>query len=73
MVAVDLEEIYVQKIVVEIGLDPKKCILRTRCQGNEPEYDTGLVWSAVKDSIASVEYSKEDPEYNLGHNNLISD
>ena len=35
--------------------------------------DTGLVWSAVKYLFASVEYSKEDHELNLSHNNLISD
>jgi hypothetical protein len=68
LAAVDLDEFYVEKIInhVELGKDPKKWRFRVRWQGYEPEDDTWLEWSAVKDLVALDEYSKEHPELNLG-------
>ena len=40
--------------------------VRVRWLGYEPEEDTMLDWSVVKDLAALNEYSKENPHLNLG-------
>jgi hypothetical protein len=61
LAAVDLDEFYVEKIVEheETGRDHKKWKYRVRWSGYEPEDDTWLPWSSVKDLAALDDYIKE--------------
>ena len=66
--AVDLDEYYVEKIVSheEKGKNRKNRSFKVRWVGYEPEEDSWLNWTAVKDLAALDTYSKEHPELNLG-------
>ena len=68
LVAADLDEFYVGKIIGHTctGKNPKRLKFRVHWRGYEPEDDTMLDWSAVKDLAALDEYSKENPHLNLG-------
>jgi hypothetical protein len=68
LAAVDLDEFHVEKIVEHRGKgkDPKKWEFRVRWLGYEPDDDTWLKWTAVKDLEALDIYSQEHPELNLG-------
>jgi hypothetical protein len=63
-----MDEFFVEKIITHVGTtkDFKKWSFRVRWLGYEPEDDTWLKWSAVKDLAAMDEYSKAHPELNLG-------
>jgi hypothetical protein len=66
--AVDLDEYYVDKIVAheEKGRNTKNCSFKVRWVGYEPEEDSWLNWTAVKDLAALDTYSKEHPEFLFG-------
>ena len=68
LVAADLDEFYVEKIIGHTGAgkNPKRWKFRVRWRGYEPEDDTMLDWAAVKDLAALDGYSKENPHLNLG-------
>jgi hypothetical protein len=68
LASVDMDEFFVEKIITHVGTtkDFKKWSFRVRWLGYEPEDDTWLKWSAVKDLAAMDEYSKAHPELNLG-------
>jgi hypothetical protein len=68
LVAADLDEFYVEKIIGHTGAgkNPKRWKFRVRWRGYEPEDDTMLDWAAVKDLAALDDYSKENPHLNLG-------
>ena len=61
LVATDLDEFYVEKIIGHsgVGKNPKK--FRVRWLGYEPKDDTMLDWAAVKNLAVLGEYSKENP------------
>jgi len=65
LAATDLDEFYVEKIIEhsDTGKNPRKW--KFRWLGYEPEEDTMLDWSAVKDLAALDEYSKENSHLNL--------
>ena len=68
LVAEDLDEFYVEKIIGHTGTgkNPKRWKFRVRWRDYEPEDDTMLDWAAVKDLAALDDYSKENPNLNLG-------
>jgi hypothetical protein len=68
LAAVDLDEFYVEKIVKHdaVGKNKNKWRFRVRWLGYEPDDDTWLYWTAVKDLAAMDEYSEEHPELKLG-------
>jgi len=68
LAATDLDDFHVESIVDHEGegKDPKKWKFRVRWLGYEPEDDTWLKWSAVKDLEALDTYSQANPHLNLG-------
>ena len=66
--ATDLDDFHVYSIVDHEGEgnDPKKQKFRARWLGYEPEDDTWLKCSAVKDLEALDTYSQANPDLNLG-------
>ena len=68
LVAADLDEFYVEKIIGHTGTgkNPKRWQSRVHWRGYEPEDNTMLDWAAVKDLAALDEYSKENTHLNLG-------
>ena len=66
--AIDLDEYYVEKIVAheEKGRNPKNWKFKVRWVEYEPEEDSWLNWTAVKDLAALDTYSMEHPELHLG-------
>jgi hypothetical protein len=60
LAAVDLDEFYVQEIVEHEGSskDVKKWRFKIRWLGYEPEDDTWLPWSSVKDLEALEKYGQ---------------
>jgi hypothetical protein len=62
LAAVDMDEFYVDKIVEHMGngKNPKKWEYKVRWLGYEPEDDTWLPWSAVKDREALETYARDN-------------
>jgi len=68
LAAKDLDEFHVESIMYHEGKskNPKKWKFQVRWLGYEPEDDTWLKWSAVKDLGALDTYNQPHPNLNLG-------